>query len=85
MLNDQTRSLELRRLDVLSDLNRFWLKGPASITSLMCYEILMLVKLYLRTLLSTVRLGLLNSEDLMCSSTSFGVTQITCWPFQYLT
>ena len=34
---------------------------------------------------STVNLGLLYSELLMCSSTNFGVTQMTCWPFQYLT
>ena len=34
---------------------------------------------------STVRDGLLYSDDLRCSSTSFGVTQITCCPFQYLT
>ena len=34
---------------------------------------------------STVNLGLLYSELLMCSSTNLGVTQMTCWPFQYLT
>ena len=34
---------------------------------------------------STVSDGLLYSDDLRCSSTSFGVTQITCCPFQYLT
>ena len=34
---------------------------------------------------STVNLGLLYSEDFICSSTNLGVTQITCCPFQYLT
>ena len=28
---------------------------------------------------------LINSANLRCSSISFGVTQITCWPFQYFT
>ena len=34
---------------------------------------------------STVRTGLLYWELFKCSSTSFGVTQITCCPFQYFT
>ena len=34
---------------------------------------------------STVMRGRLYWADLMCSSTSLGVTQITCWPFQYFT
>lgn len=34
---------------------------------------------------STVRTGGLYCELLRCSSTSFGVTQITCCPFQYFT
>ena len=36
-------------------------------------------------LISTISLGLLNCEDFICSSTNFGVTHITCWPFQYFT
>ena len=40
---------------------------------------------HLRLLISTVRLGFLYSADFKCSSISLGVTQITCWPFQYLT
>lgn len=35
--------------------------------------------------LSTHNLGLLYWLERMCSSTNFGVTQITCWPFQYFT
>lgn len=34
---------------------------------------------------STVIGGFLYWALLRCSSTSLGVTQITCWPFQYLT
>lgn len=40
---------------------------------------------HLKALLSTVRRGLLYWLLFMCSSTNFGVTQITCCPFQYLT
>jgi len=40
---------------------------------------------HLRLLQSTVKAGFLYSEDLKCSSISFGVTQITCCPFQYFT
>ncbi len=34
---------------------------------------------------STVRSGFRYCADFMCSSTSLGVTQTICWPFQYLT
>lgn len=34
---------------------------------------------------STVSLGFLNCADFICSSTIFGVTHITCCPFQYFT
>lgn len=34
---------------------------------------------------STKSLGLLNWVLFRCSSTSLGVTQTTCWPFQYFT
>ena len=34
---------------------------------------------------STTITGRLYWALLMCSSTSFGVTQMTCWPFQYFT
>ena len=40
---------------------------------------------YLSSDVSTVSLGRLNWAELIYSSTSFGVTQITCCPFQYLT
>lgn len=32
---------------------------------------------------STVKIGFLNCADFTNSSTILGVTQITCWPFQY--
>ena len=38
-----------------------------------------------RQLVSTVSVGRLYSDDFRCSSTNLGVTQITCWPFQYFT
>ena len=40
---------------------------------------------HLRALVSTMSVGFLYSALLRCSSTSLGVTQMTCWPFQYLT
>lgn len=40
---------------------------------------------HLSRFVSTMSRGLLNCADRMCSSTSLGVTQITCWPFQYFT
>lgn len=40
---------------------------------------------HLRQEVSTASVGRLYCELFMCSSTSFGVTQITCWPFQYFT
>lgn len=40
---------------------------------------------HLSALLSTHKRGLLYWLDLICSSTNFGVTQITCCPFQYFT
>ena len=43
-----------------------------------------LVGAHLKQEVSTVSTGLRYCALLTCSSTSFGVTQITCCPFQYL-